>query len=139
MKAVTAYTAEEARTFCSRWLPAWTGNDPEHLAKFYADDLFYSDPTVPQGLSGKPAFLHYMTKLLGDNPKWIWRHESSVPLENGFLNHWRADIPVGWETIVCRGVCSVQLHEGLIFRNQVFFDTSALVTAIRAWNKSKRS
>ena len=42
--------ADEAREFAERWLPAWSGNDPEHLASFYSEDCFYSDPAIPDGL-----------------------------------------------------------------------------------------
>jgi len=43
-------TREEAMRFADKWLPAWTGNDPERLASFYAEDAFYLDPGVPNGL-----------------------------------------------------------------------------------------
>ncbi len=36
-------TKEQAREFASRWLPAWTGNDPGRLAAFYSDDVAYLD------------------------------------------------------------------------------------------------
>ena len=52
-------TASEARVFAGRWLPAWSGNDPQHLASFYSDDAFYLDPGVPDGVCGKPALLAY--------------------------------------------------------------------------------
>ena len=138
MSTMSAYTPDEARAFCGRWLPAWSGNDPERLAMFYTEDVFYSDPSIPDGVRGQDAFVRYMTRLLGNNPKWIWRHEHGVPLLHGFLNYWRADIPVGDETIVCRGVCSVQLRDGLIYRNQVYFDTHALLGAIENWNTRRR-
>jgi hypothetical protein len=37
-------TKKEAREFASRWLPAWTENQPEKLAAYYSEDAFYSDP-----------------------------------------------------------------------------------------------
>ncbi len=46
-------TREEAKEFASRWLPAWTGNDPERLAAFYSDDAFYSDNAIPKGVQGQ--------------------------------------------------------------------------------------
>lgn len=127
-----ALSPDDAAAFAARWLPAWTGGDPEPLLAFYTDDVSYSDPSVPDGLEGKEAFRRYLTWLLGNNPDWVWTHERGVPLEGGFLNHWRADVPVGDEVVVCRGVCSVQLRDGLIRANHVFFDTHPLVTAIQA-------
>ena len=38
------FSPEQARQFCAAWLPAWTGNDAERLASFYAEDAFYLDP-----------------------------------------------------------------------------------------------
>jgi len=36
------FSVEAARRFADAWLPAWTGNEPERLLEFYADDTFYS-------------------------------------------------------------------------------------------------
>ena len=128
---------DQARLFAASWLPAWTGNDPRKLASFYTDDLFYSDPTVPDGLRGKEAFIRYLSKLLANNPDWVWTHESAIPLENGFLNKWRLDAPVGDKIITCRGVCTVQMTGDLIYRNEVYFDTLQLIAAIRDRNERK--
>jgi hypothetical protein len=134
---VRLYTPAEAREFCKTWLPAWTGNDPERLATFYTDDLFYCDPTVPNGVRGKPAFINYMKKLLGNNPNWVWTHESGIPMQDGFVNKWQVLIPVGDRQLAVPGVCLVQLRDGSIYRNEVYFDTLELVTAIHAWNARK--
>jgi hypothetical protein len=80
---------DEARQFAARWLPAWTGNNPLKLASFYTDDLFYSDPTLPDGVSGKEAFIRYLSKLPANNPDWMWTRESAIPLQDGFLNKLR--------------------------------------------------
>ena len=89
--------------------------------------------------SGVVQAMSYFKKLLGNNPAWVWQHLSGVPLEDGFLNKWRASVPVGNRVIDCRGVCSVQLRAGLIYRNEVYFDTFELITAIHAWNREKNS
>jgi hypothetical protein len=86
---------------------------------------------VPEGVKGKPALLRYFTKLLGYNPSWVWTHLEGIPLEDGFLNKWRADVPVGGETLALFGVCTVQLDgAGKIRRNEVFFDRSQWLEAI---------
>ena len=121
---------EEAKEFAGRWLPAWTGNDPERLASFYTEDAFYSDPAVPGGVEGKPALLRYFGALLASFPDWEWANVDAIPLEGGFLNLWRATIPVGGRLLECEGVCTVQLRDGLIARNRVYFDRSALLAAI---------
>lgn len=121
----------EARQFAEDWLPAWSGNDPERLAGFYSEDAFYLDPGVPQGIAGKPALLAYFRKLLAHNPDWVWSQIEGIPLEDGFLNKWRADIPVGTKTLQIVGVCFVQLDAaGKIRRNEVYFDRSGLLAEI---------
>jgi hypothetical protein len=124
-------TSTEARQFAEAWLPAWTGNDPERLASFYSADAFYLDPAIPGGVKGKPALLAYFRKLLAYNPNWVWKQVEGIPLEHGFLNKWRASIPVGGKVVEVVGVCFVQLDDdGKIRRNEVYFDRSMLLKEI---------
>lgn len=124
-------TAAEARAFAERWLPAWTGNDPERLAGFYSDDAFYLDPAIPDGVKGKAALTEYFTRLLAQNPDWVWTQIEGIPMEGGFLNKWHAEIPVGPKTLSVVGICFVQLNdEGKIRRNEVYFDRAALLGEI---------
>ncbi len=124
-------TRKQAREFASRWLPAWTGNDPERLAGFYADDARYLDPVIPQGVQGKAALLKYFRRLLAANPAWVWTQIEPIPMEGGFLNKWHARIPVGPRVIECVGVCFVQFDDaGKISRNEVYFDRHELVQEI---------
>jgi hypothetical protein len=120
----------DAREFAESWLPAWTGNDPERLAAFYTDDAFYSDPAVPNGVQGKEALLSYFRALLARFPDWVWTNTGATPMDSGFLNHWHATVPVGSTVIECDGVCTVKLRDGLIERNEVFFDRSELLAAL---------
>jgi steroid delta-isomerase-like uncharacterized protein len=127
---------EEARGFASKWLPAWTGNDPDKLAAYYSEDAFYLDPTVPNGLKGKAALLKYFRKLLKANPDWVWTQIEPIPMEGGFLNKWHASIPAGHKTVECIGVCFVQFDEdGLICRNEVYFDCTELNAEIEKSRK----
>ncbi len=124
--------SEEARSFAASWLPAWTGNRPEHLVSFYGDDAFYSDPAIPTGVRGREALLAYFTKLLAANPAWVWTHTGSIPINDGFLNKWHASIPAGGGSVEVDGVCTCQIRDGLIYSNEVFFDRTELVQAIMA-------
>ncbi|RJQ80196.1 MAG: hypothetical protein C4519_10675 [Desulfobacteraceae bacterium] len=124
-------TSTEARRFAEAWLPAWTGNNPEHLASFYSEDAFYLDPAIPEGVKGKPALIGYFRKLLAYNPNWVWKQIEGIPLEHGFLNKWQAAIPVGSKIIEVAGVCLVQLDgTGKIRRNEVYFDRFLLLKEI---------
>lgn len=121
-------TREQAAGFAAKWLPAWTGNDPERLAAFYAEDAFYLDPAIPKGVQGKMEVLAYFRKLLAKNPDWVWTQLEGIPMEGGFLNKWRARVPAAGRVVECVGVCFVQFDEtGLIKRNEVYFDRSELM------------
>ena len=120
----------EAAIFPDPWLRAWTGNNPEYLASFYTEDAFYSDPAIPGGVRGREDLLAYFRKLLGRNPNWVWTHRGSIPLDQGFLNKWRASIPVGDRKVEVDGVCSVQIRKGRIFSNEVYFDRTELLSAL---------
>ena len=121
---------DDARSFADKWLPAWSGNRPELLASFYTEDAFYSDPAIPDGLRGRASIEAYFVKLLARNPEWVWTHRGSIPIQDGFLNLWRAFIPVGERRVTAEGVCTVQLRDGLIYANRVFFDRSELLDAL---------
>jgi hypothetical protein len=126
---MTMMTRQQAKDFAARWLPAWTGNDPQRLADFYSDNALYLDPGIPGGVKGKAELLKYFQKLLAQNPKWVWTQIEGIPLEGGFLNKWHASIPVGANTVECVGVCFVQFDDnGKICRNEVYFDRSALIS-----------
>ena len=126
-------SAAAAAQFAQRWLPAWTGNDPERLASFYSDDALYVDPGIPAGARGKAELLAYFRKLLAHNPNWVWTQLEAIPLEDGFLNKWLAKIPVGAKTLEIVGVCLVQLDAaGKIRRNEVYFDRTELLAQIRS-------
>ena len=131
-------SALEARQFAEKWLPAWSGNNPERLADFYADDAFYLDPGIAGGVKGKIELLAYFRRLLAQNPDWVWTQIEGIPMEDGFLNKWLARIPVGPEMLEIVGVCFVQLdNDGKIRRNEVFFDRSRLLSEmIRLKKKS---
>jgi SnoaL-like domain len=129
-------TAAQARTFAEKWLPAWSGNNPELLASFYAEDALYLDPGIPQGVRGKPALLAHFRKLLATNPNWVWSQIEGIPMQDGFLNKWVAKIPVGAKTLEIVGVCFVQLDTaGKIRRNEVYFDRADLLSEIAAFKR----
>jgi hypothetical protein len=103
-------TSAEARRFAEDWLPAWSGNNPELLAGFYAEDTFYLDPSVPAGVKGKSELLVHFKKLLAHNPNWVWSQTEAIPMQDGFLNKWRALIPVGAVQLEVVGICEIAKH-----------------------------
>jgi hypothetical protein len=51
-------------------------------------------------------------------------------MEDGFLNLWHASILVDERIVESEGACTVQLRDGLIYANHVFFDRSELLKAL---------
>src|SRR5258708_14935722 len=125
------YDRRQAALFAAAWLPAWTGNQPHRLAAFYTPDTFYSDPQIPEGLRGRDALTGYLTRLLARYPGWIWTQTASTPMQGGFVSYSHADIPAGGTELALTRVCLVVPLDGLIARNEVFFDRVPLRAAVR--------
>jgi hypothetical protein len=118
-----------AEELCSRWLPAWTGNQPEKLIEFYSMDAFYSDPVRREGFKGHAEILPYFKRLLARNPDWKWEAVEIFPTEKGFTAKWKATIPAGNTTVIEYGVDIVEVTSGKVTRNEVYFDRAALLKA----------
>jgi hypothetical protein len=112
-------------SFCSDWLNSWTGNQPDKLISFYHKDALYIDPANKNGLNGQKEIYQYFVKLLRNNPEWKWTKIESYDIINGFILKWKAEIPVSEKQIIEFGLDIVEMKEGKIFRNEVYFDTYA--------------
>jgi len=117
---------DELIVFCDSWLSAWTGNQPERLLSFYDEKAFYRDPGRPKGLRGHEELKAYFQKLLAANPDWRWRAIEMIPTPKGFVLKWEATIPRGETVLSEQGLDIVEVREGKIVRNEVFFDSSRL-------------
>ncbi len=125
----------ELAKVCSEWLEHWTGNMPEKLIEFYTEDALYIDPANRNGLRGHNEILPYFEKLLAANPDWTWEPLEIIPTEKGCILKWECAIPVGGRIINENGLDIVELRGRKICRNEVYFDQTRLVAAIR---KQKR-
>lgn len=110
--------------FCTNWLNSWTGNQPENLLTFYSENAFYCDPAVRNGLTGHQQLLPYFSKLLKYNPNWKWKAIEIIETAKGFTLKWEATIPVGDTYITEQGLDIVELANGKISRNEIYFDRS---------------
>lgn len=107
--------------FCDRWLQAWSGGDADALLRFYAPDAVYLDPAYPEGLQGHTALHGYLSRLLRLYPDWVWTRERLYPVPGGFIVRWRARLHPAAER-AARGLDLVLVEDGLIVRNEVYFD-----------------
>ena len=124
--------AKNLKNFIDNWLLTWTGNQPEKLLGYYAEDALYRDPARPAGLCGHAEMRPYFQKLLAANPDWVWQAIEVIPTANGCTLKWKATIPAGGQTIEEFGLDIVEIDDGLITRNEVYFDRLALIEAARA-------
>jgi len=123
---------QDALDFCNRWMPAWTGNRPAALLDFYAEDAHYRDPARPAGLRGHAEIAPYFTKLLAANPDWVWTTTEVTPTHKGFTMKWHARIPAPGGIVVEEdGLDIVEISNGKITRNEVYFDRAALAKAMK--------
>lgn len=113
---------EQLNHFTDNWLSSWTGNRPDLLLEYYTEDAYYLDPANPQGLKGKDQMKAYFTKLLAKNPDWVWTSVEIMPTEKGFTLKWKAEIPLPTKTLTIFGLDIVELIDGKISRNEVYFD-----------------
>lgn len=113
----------ELEAFCDAWFEAWSGDRPDLLASFYAEDCRYVDPARPQGIQGREDLRRYFARLLAANPAWTWRRERLDPVDGGFTVTYRAAIPLPHgETLDLKGMDLVLLRGGEIVLNEVHFD-----------------
>jgi len=73
----------------------------------------------------------YLRRLLARHPEWVWTQRASAPMQDGFLNFWQAKEPIAGTEVGFSGVCLVVLRDGLIARNEVFFDRTLFLEAMR--------
>jgi len=124
--------SKNRKTFIDDWLASWSGNQPEKLIAYYAEDAYYQDPARPNGLQGHAEMLPYFRKLLAVNPNWVWKTVELIPTPKGFTLKWKATIPVGDAIVEEHGLDIVEIDNDLITRNEVYFDRSNLMAAAQS-------
>ena len=135
----SGFSEEQARDFAAKWHPAWTGNQPELLLSFYSEDAIYMDGGLIKPLKGHEEIRPHFEKLLSQNPNWVWRQRYTIPMQDGFVNHWHVSAPVGDKTVEIDGVCLVHLRDGKIYRNEVYFDRHELVSEILSYQSREQA
>jgi hypothetical protein len=121
---------KELLEFCTKWLDAWTGNQPKKLLSFYHEDALYVDPEKRGGLRGHKEIGRYFERLLAVYQDWKWTPIEVFPIDNGTVLKWECTIPIDQELIHEVGLDIVEIENGKIIRNEVYFDRSELLAAV---------
>lgn len=125
----------ELDIFINEWLNSWTGNRPDVLLSYYADDAFYLDPANPTGIAKTEELRVYFSKLLVKNPNWIWEAIEIISTPKGCILKWKAEIPVGEKRLTLFGLDIIEILAGKITRNEVYFDRIPWIEAIQRQHK----
>jgi len=114
----------ECQEFCARWLHAWSTKNVSKLLSFYTGDSYYQDPTKPRGITGSVNLRQYLEKLFSATPPWTWEEVELYPTPKGFVLKWKATFAHKPQPLIEYGMDIVELTQGKISRNEVYFDRS---------------
>lgn len=119
------------------FIDAWNTQDVETVLSCYTHDVLYRDPNTHGFVTGGDALRRYLTKLFS---RWTmhWAVREVHPFEltaggEGSAVLWTADLaPVGRPdmSVTVDGMDLALLRGDLLWRNEVYFDRSALAAAL---------
>lgn len=121
--------AREMLELADRFLAAWNSQDVERVLDCYTEDAAYSDPNTRGPVVGRDALRRYLTKLFaGWRMTWTRREAHLFAGGGGATVSWRASFerPTGGPRVEIDGMDLVEVREGRLCRNEVYFDRALL-------------
>ncbi len=119
------------RATAEQFLAAWNTQDVEAVVGCYTEDLTYVDPNTRGAIRGRDAMRRYLKKLFA-NWKMTWTLREAHPLQGrkGAAVLWHAKLQRHDQgsTVEIDGMDFVEMRDGLVERNEVHFDRSALAS-----------
>jgi ketosteroid isomerase-like protein len=114
----------------TNFLDAWTSQDVDRVLAVYTEDVVYRDPNTRGDVVGADAMRRYLTKLFAAwQMTWSLR-EVHVSSDGRGAVLWRASLRRhDGPTVEVEGMDLVELREGRVARNEVYFDRTALAAA----------
>jgi len=94
------------------------------LLSCYTLDCYYQDPAKSAGIRGTKDLKLYFQKLFSATPDWKWEEVELYPTPKGFVFKWNATFFQEPLPLVEYGMDIVELSQGKISRNEVYFDRS---------------
>ena len=113
----------------ARVIGAWNRQEVEAVVGCYTEDCLYRDPNTRGAIEGRAALRKYLGRLFE-----AWRMEWTVKEVHPFADGtgaaalWRADLAPasGGDKKRIHGMDLVIVRGGLVHRNEVYFDRTAL-------------
>ncbi len=122
-------TDADIQKMIDEFLQAWNSRDVDMVASCYSENLVYRDPNTRGEITDQPSFRRYLKKLLSSwEMTWHEKEAFRAQKPGAWTFLWRADIrkPGGDVKVVVNGMDLVVIENGLIARNEVYFDRLAL-------------
>lgn len=116
-------------SLCEAFLAAWNSQDVERVVATYTGDVRYQDPNTRGTVEGADALRRYLTKLFASwTMTWTLREAHLHDGGHGCAVLWHATFrKPGDPTVVeADGMDHVEVRDGRIARNEVYFDRTVL-------------
>ena len=110
-------------------LAAWNSQDVEKVVACYTEDTRYRDPNTRGHVVGREGMRRYLRKLFaGWEMTWACREAFPLAGGQGMAFLWRATFkrPGGAQVVEADGMDLAVLRDGLLARNEVYFDRAVL-------------
>jgi len=117
------------------FLGAWNTQDVERVVACYTADLEYRDPNTRGAVPGADAMRRYLSKLFANwQMHWSLREAHLLDGGRGCAVLWHATFrrPPADTVIEIDGMDLVEVRDGRISRNEVYFDRSPLAPLLTA-------
>jgi ketosteroid isomerase-like protein len=116
-------------------LDAWNSQDVERVVACYTVDMIYLDPNLQDAVRGSQDFRRYLSKLFA-TWQMNWKLKEAFLFEggNGCTVMWHATIqkPGSDKMVDFDGMDLVKVRNGLVERNEVYFDRVVLLPLMEA-------
>lgn len=111
------------------FLAAWNEQNVERVLACYTEDVAYRDPNTRGAVAGRDALRRYLTKLFaGWRMHWARREAHLLAGGGGVAFLWHASFerPSGGPRVEVDEMDMVEVRDGRISRNEVYFDRAVL-------------
>jgi ketosteroid isomerase-like protein len=136
-------TSQDHDRIAEAFIHAWNTQDVATVLACYTPDVLYRDPNTRGFVTGRQALGRYLTKLFSRwNMHWDLREVhtfAGVDGQEGSAVLWTAELaPVGrsHEIVTVDGMDLALLRDGLLSRNEVYFDRTVLAPLVLATTDS---